>query len=85
MDESMMYVMNYMLNGTKGSHKQVEQRFIDVDGEFAYPFDKKGKLHIMDQLKYQQARQMGNAQLNRECRVENVSLIHIQHSSYVFL
>lgn len=24
MDKSMMYVMNYMPNGTKGSHKQVE-------------------------------------------------------------
>lgn len=75
MDKSMMYVMNYMPNGTKGSHKQVEQRFIDVDGEFAYPLGKKGKLHLMDQLKYQQARQMGNAPLNGECRVENISLI----------
>ena len=56
MDEAMMYAMNYMANGTKGSHKQARGKWMDDDGLCAYPIDKKGKVEYLEIVQYQQAR-----------------------------
>ncbi|XXG82888.1 hypothetical protein AAC387_Pa10g0766 [Persea americana] len=56
MDEAMMYAMNYMPNGTKGSHKQARGKWMDDDGLCAYPIDKRGKVEYLEIVQYQQAR-----------------------------
>ncbi|XXG73182.1 hypothetical protein AAC387_Pa07g2142 [Persea americana] len=52
----MMYAMNYMPDGTKGSHKQGWETWLDDDRESAFPIDKKGKIEYLENVQYQQAR-----------------------------
>lgn len=56
LDEAMMYAMNYMPDGTKGSHKQGRETCLDDDRECAFPIDKKGKIEYLENVQYQQAR-----------------------------
>ena len=56
MDEAMMYAMNYMPNGTKGSHKQGWETWLDDDRESAFPIDEKRKIEYLENVQYQQAR-----------------------------
>eukprot|EP00268_Persea_americana_P047482 TRINITY_DN49522_c0_g1_i1.p2 TRINITY_DN49522_c0_g1~~TRINITY_DN49522_c0_g1_i1.p2 ORF type:complete len:149 (+),score=7.44 TRINITY_DN49522_c0_g1_i1:864-1310(+) len=56
LNEAMVYGMNYMPNGRKGSHKQGRGRWVDGDGQSAYPIDKRGKVYKFGQVQYRQAR-----------------------------
>ncbi|RWR83659.1 Proline-rich receptor-like protein kinase PERK4 [Cinnamomum micranthum f. kanehirae] len=56
MDKAMMYAMNYMPNGTKGSHKQARWKWMDDDGLCAFPIKKKWKVEYLEIVQYQQAR-----------------------------
>ncbi|RWR72518.1 hypothetical protein CKAN_00074600 [Cinnamomum micranthum f. kanehirae] len=56
MDESMMYAMNNVIDGENGSHKQGIKTLMDMDGDYSYPIDKKGKVIRLDNVQYQQAR-----------------------------
>lgn len=55
-NEAMLYAMNYMPDGTKKSHKQGRLQWMDKEGEVAYPIDKNGKIYILENVQYQQAR-----------------------------
>lgn len=56
MDESMRYAMNYISGSREGSHEQGRGNFMDVDGECAYPIDKRGKQYVLDNVQYEQSR-----------------------------
>lgn len=56
MNELVLYVMVYMPDDTKGSHKQGQRTWMNVNGECFYPIDKRGKEYILDNVQFQQAR-----------------------------
>ncbi|XXG68425.1 hypothetical protein AAC387_Pa06g1514 [Persea americana] len=68
MDEAITYTMNYIPNGTKGSHKQERGKWMDDDGLCDYPIDKNGKVEYLEIVQYQQARKS-----LLESSVENVA------------
>ncbi|KAF6168877.1 hypothetical protein GIB67_038374 [Kingdonia uniflora] len=56
--EAIMYCMEYMPDGRKGSHKRGRSPFMD-DGDKCsseYSLDKKGTNHFLDPVKYEQVR-----------------------------
>ncbi|KAF6133890.1 hypothetical protein GIB67_040654 [Kingdonia uniflora] len=57
-EEAIMYCMEYMPDGRKGSHKRGRDLFIDDDDECSseYPLDKKGTNHFLNPVKYEQPR-----------------------------
>ena len=57
LDKAMMYAMNYMPDGTKGSHKQGRKTWLDDDRECAFLINKKGKTKYLENVQYQQERQ----------------------------
>lgn len=56
MEESMLYAMNYMPDSIERSHKQGHGKWMDEEGECAYPIDKNGKVYNLTSVQYQQAR-----------------------------
>ncbi|XXG72914.1 hypothetical protein AAC387_Pa07g1908 [Persea americana] len=52
----MLYAMNYMPNSIERSHKQGHGKWMDENGECAYPIDKNGKVYNLTSVQYQQAR-----------------------------
>lgn len=57
LEESMLYCMEYMPNGSKGSHKRAQYTFMDDGDEVdEMPLDKKGKQYKLGNVEYEQAR-----------------------------
>ena len=46
-EESILYYMEYMLDGDKGNHKRTHERFLDEDGECdEEPLDKGKNIYL---------------------------------------